>query len=82
MIIGYENEVRDVLNTSNANKLRFNYPEAICNQWFETISVEIFCFINVLKFIINNQDVILDWTIESSYDITNFVFIWDRITSK
>jgi hypothetical protein len=62
MNIAYENEVWDVIYTSDVGELRFNHAEWIYNKVFESIYVEMLCVIKTLKFIPNNQDLILNRT--------------------
>jgi hypothetical protein len=82
MIIAFKNEVRDVVYISDINKLRFNSSEQISNTELETVSVEMLCVISALNLITNNQNLILNGTIESTNDIADVVFICDRIVSK
>jgi hypothetical protein len=75
MIISYKNEIRSIINTSNANKFRLNHTEWISYQRFGTVGVQMLCLTDSLKFITENQNLVLNRTIESTENITNVVFI-------
>jgi hypothetical protein len=71
----FENEVRNVVYVSEVDVFRFNHIESICYQEFKTIMVKMLYVINALKFIADDQDVILNITIESADYIADVVFI-------
>jgi hypothetical protein len=59
----------------DVEEIKLNSIESIGYKVFETISVESPCIFNTLKLITNKENLILNITIESTYDIANITFI-------